>query len=192
MTTGHAFYECDDQNSSDVVYQGKSEDTIGTPWDFYGDINLDFALVNESSDSEIENGFADEVRTHKYSTVDISGHVTEDGLHDRVGSTVVKYGARTCRETGPIDEIRDSGRCESSGADEIYYEICSGPGDSGAPYFETWEDSGGCEWAVIIGNHRGSPLGNNSESFGYAAHDMVSENDIEFGPTWSGTCGPIS
>lgn len=196
MTTGHAFledsifFECDEFNSWHV-YQGSSEDYVGYNTS-RTDHHRDFALVREAWSSGI-SGFTDEVKTSSNSTVEVRGNYTEESLYNMQGDEITKYGARTCKEEGPLDYINPhAGRCHSEPdvtwieADPLY----SSDGDSGAPYFDTWTDTGGCTWASIIAIHFGTPDDDPYESTGCAAFEIANHPDwtIEFGSDWDGPC----
>lgn len=192
MTTSHTFIDGCGDNEFEFVNQGESENYVGFTDTDMQDYHRDFALITESDSSEIIR-FADRVKTSRLSSEEVSGHITENGLLNREGSSnLTKHGARTCTEQGPLVEVYDGGRCSGTVNFIRTDPLCSGCGDSGAPYYEIWEDSEGCEWAATAGIHIGTPVGSlNTESIGCAAHEIADAYDIEFGPRFDSPCGPI-
>lgn len=189
LTTGHAFGSptwCTTMSDVDV-YQGESEEEIGELETV--DIDADYALIDHDSDLSL----ADEVKTSSSETVRISGHVTEDGMEYRKGDTIEKYGAKTCKTAGTLDEVDDGGHC-SGDVDWVYVDdLTSEVGDSGSPYFDIWEDTEGCKWASIVAVHIGDVDDDTQDSIGCPAYEIVEreDEDIEFGYTFDSPCGPI-
>lgn len=196
MTNGHYFTDEEENNTgcnykmTKEVTQGESQQTVGYNIEKYTESHRDFALVEESWDSDI-NGFRDAVKTGKDSLIDVSGFVTEEGMYDMIGQDHSQYGRTTCGGNGTVEEIFGNKKCDDQPeVDYIKSSVDTERGDSGSPFYSVWEDGGGCKWASIIAPNRGTlPSG---ESFGVAAYQLYNDYPIQFGPNFSGPCGGIT
>lgn len=158
MHCAHQFGACDSSSMNDeVAYQAYQK--MGSVLAY--DLSMDFAVVSESTDSEI-NGLSGTVEN---AAGDVLGRVTKSGLKDLMSNQteVYKSGQRTCRTSGVVDEINQSNSLDCASDDDNYVdctmETCQG--DSGAPYYaEKWDPTMKEYYTAIIGVHsRGGAIG---------------------------------
>lgn len=165
---------CEDPVVWGSTYSGWQMEWIGDTWDgAVQDRHQDIALVPVDSTQvnaipKVKNSYND--------SIPVSGVTTKDGIINRIGDEVIRYGARNCKETGTIDSLGESIAACSGGstADWVFIDdICRGGGDSGAPYYLTWSSSRCAEHARLVSIHRGSPGGTPDDvAHGCAAYEM--------------------
>lgn len=194
LTCGHPFWSpdnCNPETFGQTVYHCRDHVEAGD----VAKLNrgLDYSLIKPTSGMDI-NGYREHVHWTDVSTRQVSGHATKEALHEfkSQDETVWKYGATTCNRDGLIKGYTEDVPWDDCVEDGVFVRTTNlaENGDSGAPIYRTWEDSEGCKWATMISLLKGSPDWT-SDVWSGAAY-RIAENNIEFGASWSGTCGGIS
>jgi hypothetical protein len=188
MTSAHGFARdyCGPDINGMAAYQGNMCNDSQDP-KFFGNVQdynwgLDFATIStdyytDNYNSSISSGVVDE-------TVDIDGHVTEDGLDylDSNNYEVEKYGARTCYDSGIVNGVvRQYTNC---GSENTWVEVTTqaAGGDSGAPHYRK-VDSYNNGYLELIGPHvRHDVNSNGSHEVSYcpAAFEISNQHDVVF------------
>jgi len=175
MCAAHAVTDCGSTTPSTTVEHEGTD--IGDVVDH--DPEQDWAVIEHDGNFDRISAL---IAGHE---IEVNGYISEQGLQDMKsnGDYAHHRGAKTCTTKGPVERVGidlpyDSD-CEGQGH---YVEIdnCTYGGDSGAPHYETWTDSNGCEWASIVAPHKGGSDGDGGYSVGTAAHEIVDSNPIEF------------
>lgn len=184
MTCAHGFmdnWNCDTNIMDELAYSGTcayqgNRNYIGNV--DYFDYELDFALTSTYGD------ISPEMRNRGN---DIMGYTTEDGI-DRLaseGTTVFKYGARSCHNKGVVEGFDSQNRCGKNNWVQVTTHAASG--DSGAPHYEIRMEFPENP-NMVIGHHvrhYTDNNGNHTYSFAPPAYMVSNNHDISFG---GGTC----
>lgn len=179
MTCAHGFLDsCSDDISGNRLEQGSSKQYVGTVTAYSA--AQDWAVVSEAWNSQI-GGFNNTIigRSQR-----VRGHVTQDGVDTLVSNsqTIYKYGARTCRTSGVVDEERQYTYCNWSEPFVLSTNNVEG-GDSGSPHYIFYED-GGTWYLAIVGLLHGST---STHAWCPAAYKISGDHGIGFGASTT-TC----
>lgn len=159
MHCAHQFGACDGDTSTRGMEALHAYQKTGEVANY--DIEQDFAVVEETWDTEVED-YDDTVEN---AAGKVKGRVTESGVKDLMGNEtdIYKCGQRTCRTSGVVADMYQSNSlgCAVDDDDYVHVTMETCQGDSGAPYFaEKWDSFSKTEYTAIIGVHsRGGAYG---------------------------------
>lgn len=177
MNVLHTFESSECYPSSVVgqpLYQGNSCQKVGNVE--FADNGLDYVLVEQSSDSDID-GFSDTI-VGEFSS--ISGYVTQDGVDDMANNneTAYKYSYNFCKQQGPVLHVRLESRCWRNREWPIF-DIDREGGCSGSPYYK-YVTLGGTQYIAMIAMH--ARRWEDDVGYGPACYEMIDTNsDLSFG-----------